>query len=98
LYIILTIIILYYIPSLFLLFIAVKICSPKDTRRSLKFSSKEKVEYEENFNLSSELNGVFPLSQTSVVSFNLDDNNENEVCYIYSPTQQRSKLYLLYVY
>jgi len=49
------------------------------------FSSNEKVEYEGNFNLSSELNGVFPLSQTSVISYNLDDNNENEVCYIYSP-------------
>ncbi|KAF0755680.1 chromosome transmission fidelity protein 18 [Aphis craccivora] len=58
---------------------AVKICSPKDTRRSLKFSSNEKVESERNFNLSSELNGVFPLSQTSVVSFNLDDSNSDEV-------------------
>jgi len=71
---------------LFLLFIAVKICSPKDSRRSLKFSSNDKIESEGNFNLSSELNGVFPLSQTSVVSFNLDDNNEDEVCYILSPT------------
>lgn len=50
---------------------------PKDTRRSLKFSSNEKNEYEENFNLSSELNGVFPLSQASVVSFDLDDYNGN---------------------
>uniref|UniRef100_A0A2S2NZK5 Chromosome transmission fidelity protein 18 n=1 Tax=Schizaphis graminum TaxID=13262 RepID=A0A2S2NZK5_SCHGA len=57
---------------------AIKICSPKDTRRSLKFSSNEKVESEGNFNLSSELNGVFPLSQTSVVSFNLDDSDKNE--------------------
>lgn len=57
---------------------AVKICSPKDTRRSLKFSSNEKVESERNINLSSELNGVFPLSQTSVVSFNLDDSNSDE--------------------
>lgn len=79
---IVVIIIWFYIYSLFLLFIAVKICSPKDSRRSLKFSSNEKIESERNFNLSSELNGVFPLSQTSVVSFNLDDNNENEVYYI----------------
>ncbi|XP_060851143.1 chromosome transmission fidelity protein 18 homolog [Rhopalosiphum padi] len=57
---------------------AIKICSPKDTRRSLKFSSTEKVESEGNLNLSSELNGVFPLSQTSVVSFNLDDSDKNE--------------------
>lgn len=83
---ILIIIILFYIHSFCLLFIAVKICSPKDSRRSLKFSSRfssnEKIESEGNLNLSSELNGVFPLSQTSVVSFNLNDNNENEVCYI----------------
>ncbi|XP_026823474.1 chromosome transmission fidelity protein 18 homolog [Rhopalosiphum maidis] len=57
---------------------AIKICSPKDTRRSLKFSSNENVESEGNINLSSELNGVFPLSQTSVVSFNLDDSDKNE--------------------
>lgn len=57
-----------------------KICTPKDSKRSLNFYSEEKIESEGNLNLSSELNGVFPLSQTSVVSFNLDDNNENEVC------------------
>lgn len=58
-----------------------KICSPKDSKRSLNFCSQENIESEENLNSSNELNGVFPLSQTSVVSFNLDDNNESEVCY-----------------
>ncbi|XP_025199726.1 chromosome transmission fidelity protein 18 homolog [Melanaphis sacchari] len=56
----------------------VKICSPKDTRRSLKFSSNDVADSEGNLNLSSELNGVFPLSQTSMVSFNLDDSNKNK--------------------
>ncbi|XP_015371775.1 PREDICTED: chromosome transmission fidelity protein 18 homolog [Diuraphis noxia] len=73
---------------------AVKICSPKDTRRSLKFSSNERVEYEGNFNLSSELNGVFPLSQTSVVSCNLDGNNENEVQPSTSLSVTNNKRYL----
>lgn len=63
------------------MFTVPKICSPKDSKRSLNFFSQENVEAQGNMNLSSELNGVFPLSQSSVVSFNLDDNNENVVCY-----------------
>lgn len=51
----------------------------KDSKRTLQFSSQENIESKVNLNSSSELNGVLPLSQTSVVSFNLDD--ENEVCY-----------------
>ncbi|KAL4090783.1 hypothetical protein QTP88_025559 [Uroleucon formosanum] len=77
---------------------AVKICSPKDSRRSLKFSSRfssnEKIESEGNLNLSSELNGVFPLSQTSVVSFNLNDNNENEAQPSTSVSITNNKRYL----
>lgn len=63
-----------------------KIYSPKDSKRSLNFFSQENNESERNHNLSSELNGVLPLSQTSVVSFNLDDNDENQVCYCSSST------------
>lgn len=66
---------------LFLLFTVPKICSPKDSKRSLNFFSQENIESDGNLNSSSELNGVLPLSQTSVVSFNLDDKNENEVSY-----------------
>lgn len=67
-----------------LLLTAPKCITPKDSKRSLNFFSQESSVLEDNFNLSSELNGVFPLSQpsqTSEVSFNLGDNNETEVCY-----------------
>jgi len=66
---------------IFFLFTATKINTPKDSKRSLNFFSQENIEPVVNLNSSSELNGVFPLSQTSVVSFNLDDINENKVCY-----------------
>lgn len=56
-----------------------KVHTPKDSKRSLNFCSQENIETEGNLNSSSELNDVLPLSQTSVVSFNLDDVNENEV-------------------
>lgn len=63
-----------------ILFTAPKIFTPKDSKRSLKFSPKETSKSESYFNLSSESNGdVFPLSQTSVVSFNLDDDLNKEV-------------------
>lgn len=69
---------------LLLLAAAPKCITPKDSKRSLNFLSQESTVLEDNFNLSSELNGVFPLSQqsqTSEVSFHLDDNNETEVCF-----------------
>lgn len=62
-----------------LLFTVPKTKTLKDSKRTLQFSSQENIESKVNLNSSSELNGVLPLSQTSVVSFNLDD--ENEVCY-----------------
>lgn len=60
-------------------FTAPKIHTPKDSKRSLNFYSQDNIESENNLNSSSELNDVLPLSQTSVVSFNLDENTENEV-------------------
>jgi len=59
---------------------APKINTPKDSKRSLNFFPEENIEPKENLNLSSELNGVFPLSQTSVGSLNLDNGHRNEVC------------------
>lgn len=69
------------INNLIIIVIAPKIHTPKNSRRSLNYFPEENIEFEENVNLSSEFNGVFPLSQTSVVSFNLDNNKENEVKY-----------------
>lgn len=62
-----------------LLFTVPNICTHKDSKRSLNFCTQENKQSEENLNSSTELNGIVPLSQTSVVSFNLDDNIENEV-------------------
>ncbi|XP_050424390.1 chromosome transmission fidelity protein 18 homolog [Adelges cooleyi] len=53
--------------------------SPKESKRSLNFRTENSIsETTEKLNFSSDLNGVFPLSQSSVVSFGLDENNEND--------------------
>jgi hypothetical protein len=62
-----------------ILFTVPKIHTPKDSKRSLNFYSQDNIELEGNLNSSSDLNDVLPLSQTSVVSLNLDDNTKNEV-------------------
>lgn len=80
-----------------LLLIVSKIYSPKDSKRSLNFFSQEDIE-SENHNLSNDLNGVLPLSQTSVVSFNLDDNDENQVRFFIVNTIYFIAVFLYYTF